>query len=556
MIALTAAEVTMEFNVASIFERVAQNVPEREAIICGEARLTYGDFDRRANRMARYLASQGIGKGDHVAIYAYNRLEWVETMLACYKLCAVPININYRYVEEELYYLLNDADVKAIVFERQFAPLLAASKASLPQLTTYVAIEDGSNAALDGLDAVDYATVAAQQSEEPLTVDRSADDLYVLYTGGTTGMPKGVVWRQEDVIMALGGGLDMGTGQPIASAEVMADRCIQPNAFPMRSLQLAPLMHGAAQWGALRAMLEGATVVLTDRKSFDADNVWHTIGREKVNVMLITGDAMARPLMDALLEKEKRGEAYDLSSLFVIASSAAIFSPSLKDAFSEKFPNALVMDNIGASEVGYCGAAVHSKGGAEKDAGGPRVAPGPDIAVLDDDFNLIPLNSGREGWLARGGNIPLAYYKDEEKTKKTYVTASDGKRYAIPGDKVRANEDGTLTLLGRGSLCINSGGEKIFPEEVEGAIKAHPAVVDTLVVGTPDERFGSCVTALVSIRPGFAEPTLESIQEACSKQIARYKLPRRVFFVNEIARSPSGKPDYKWAKEEALKRLA
>jgi acyl-CoA synthetase (AMP-forming)/AMP-acid ligase II len=545
----------MNFNVASIFERVAQNVPDREAIICGEARLTYGEFDKRANRVAHYLQSVGIGKGDHVAIYAFNRIEWVEAMLACYKLCAVPVNVNYRYVEDELQYLLNDADVKAIVFEQQFGPLLAAIKQKLPKLKHYIAMEDGSGASLAGLDCVDYSAVIAQQSDAPLNIERSGDDLYVLYTGGTTGMPKGVVWRHEDVIMALGGGLDMATGVPLASAEIMADRCAQPNAFAMRSLQLAPLMHGAAQWGLLRALFEGGAVIFSDKKSFDADHVWQLVGKEKANVMLITGDAMARPLMDAMNTRAETGEAYDLSSMFVLASSAAIFSPSLKDAFTEKLPNVLIMDNIGASEVGYCGAAVHSKGGADKDAGGPRVAPGPDTILLDEEFNVIPMGSNREGWLARGGNIPLAYYKDEEKTKKTYITAGDGRRYAIPGDRARANEDGTITLLGRGSGCINSGGEKIFPEEVEGAIKAHPAVVDTLVIGTPDERFGSCVTALVQLRPGVAEPSLEAIQEACVCQIARYKLPRKIFFVNEIARSPSGKPDYKWAKEEAVKRL-
>ena len=545
----------MEFNVASLFERVAQNVPDNEAIVCGNQRLTYGEFDKRANRLAHYLASQGICKGDHVGIYAFNRLEWVEAMLACYKLCAVPVNINYRYVEEELRYLLNDADVKAIVFERQFAPLLQTIAPQLPLLKHYIVLKDGSNASLGQLPAVDYSTVTAQQPETPLTVERSGNDHYVLYTGGTTGMPKGVVWRQEDVIMALGGGLDMATGQPIASAEIMADRCVQPNAYAMRSMQLAPLMHGAAQWGLLRSLFEGGVVILADKKSFDADYVWQMVGNEKANVMLITGDAMARPLMDALNTRAENGKPYDLSSMFVLASSAAIFSPSLKDAFTEKLPNVLIMDNIGASEVGYCGAAVHSKGSADKDSGGPRVQPGPDTIVLDDDFKVIPMGSNVEGWLARGGNIPLAYYKDEEKTRKTYIVASDGRRYAIPGDRARTNEDGTITLLGRGSLCINSGGEKIFPEEVEGAIKAHPAVVDTLVVGTPDERFGSCVTALVEIRSGFAEPSLESIQEACSCQIARYKLPRRIFYVTEIARSPSGKPDYKWAKEEANRQM-
>lgn len=546
----------MQFNVADIFERVAANIAEREAIVCGESRVSYGEFDRTANQLAHYLASKGIGKGDHVAIYAYNRPEWVVAMLACYKLSAVPININYRYVEEELRYLLDDADIKAVVFDRQFAPLLLAVKDRLPLLRQFIALEDDSDADLDALGAVSYQQALDGQPQIAPAVERSGDDLYVLYTGGTTGMPKGVIWRQEDVIMALGGGLDMATGQPQASAAAMADRCLAENAFAMRSFQLAPLMHGAAQWGLLRALFEGGAVILSDKKSFDADYVWQTIENEKANVTLITGDAMARPLMDALQAREAAGSPYDLSSMFVIASSAAIFSPALKDLFTEKLPNVLIMDNIGASEVGYCGAAVHTKGGADRDAGGPRVAPGPDTVVLDDDFSLIPSGSGREGWLARGGNIPSGYYKDAEKTAKTYITASDGRRYAVPGDRVRANEDGTITLLGRGSHCINSGGEKIFPEEVEAAVKGHDDVMDCLVVATPDERFGQCVTALVQLRAGCAEPSLEALHEACARHIARYKLPRRVFYVETIARSPSGKPDYQWAKQEAQVRLA
>lgn len=401
------------------------------------------------------------------------------------------------------------------------------------------------------LQSSDYKLAVNEQSDSPVSVERSGDDVYVIYTGGTTGMPKGVVWRQEDVVMALGGGIDASTQEKHNSPEAFADKCIAEGAFAARSLQLAPLMHGAAQWGMLRGFFEGHTIIISDQRHFDADWVWRTVAAEQANIMLITGDAMARPLLDALEEKD-----YDLSSLFVLVSSAAIFSAALKSRYCVKLPNAIIMDSLGSSEGGYSGVTVHDATAQSKDAGGPRLTLGLDTVVLDSQHNILAENSGATGLLARSDNIPQGYYKDPVKTAATFVTAATGKRYSIPGDMARLNEDGTVTLLGRGSNCINSGGEKIFPEEVEAAIKSHPNAYDALVVGTPDERFGSCVTALVQLRENTQEPSLEELHQACASHIGRYKLPKNVFYVEEVKRSPSGKPDYQWANQEAISRLA
>ncbi|MEH6591774.1 MAG: acyl-CoA synthetase [Halioglobus sp.] len=541
----------MEFNAADLFERVAGHLPEREAVVCGQARATYGQLDRRSNQLARYLLSLGIGTADHVGIYAYNRIEWVEAMLACYKIRAVPINVNYRYVEDELLYLFDDADFKAILFDAEFTDRLAAIAGRLPKLAHYISFDVPTPEQNGLLDVQDYQSAVVAQSDAALQLERSGDDHYVIYTGGTTGMPKGVIWRQEDVVMALGGGIDATTQEKYETPEVFADQCMQAGAFAARSLQLAPLMHGAAQWGLLRGFFEGHTIVISDQHHFDADWVWRTVEAEQVQLMLIMGDAMARPLLDAL----EVGQ-YDLSSLFVLVSSAAIFSPVLKSRFASCLPNAMIIDSVGSSEGGFSGVTVHDDSANAPDAGGPRITAGRDTLVLDSDYNILAGKAGQTGLLARGGNIPQGYYKDPKKTAAAFVTASDGNRYAIPGDMVRLNEDGTLTLLGRGANCINSGGEKIYPEEVEAALKSHDQVYDVLVVGTPDERFGSRVTALVQVREGATHPSLDALHEACERRIARYKLPRTVFYVDEVRRSPSGKPDYRWAREEAMSRLA
>ena len=306
-------------------------------------------------------------------------------------------------------------------------------------------------------------------------------------------------------------------------------------------------MHGAAQWSVMGGSFTGNRIVLMDK--FDAAEVWRLIEAEKVNLLMITGDAMARPLMDELNEHP---QAHDLSSMFAISSTAALFSQGLKDSFLDYFPNMVITDSIGSSEGGANGISVVAKGTAIQ--GGPTVAPVKDAVVLDDDLKPIPAGTGEIGRLARSGNLPIGYYKDPEKTAATFVIAADGKRYVIPGDFARLEADGTITLLGRGSVCINSGGEKIFPEEVENALKSHPEVFDAVVIGVPDERFGERVVAVVQPRVGTA-PSLEALQEHCRSHIAGYKVPRKLTVVDAIVRSPAGKPDYRWAKDTALADL-
>lgn len=542
----------MEFNVADLIERVAANIPERDAVICGENRASYKKFDDDSKGFAAFLLKRGLGKGDHVGIYGYNSIEWVTAMLGCYKIGAVPININFRYVDEELIYIGRDADLKALVYDVEFSDNVRRIRDQLPLLQHFVSVDWSGEASKytaveDSICFYDACKTVLDRAFPP----RSGDDHYVLYTGGTTGMPKGVVWRQEDAVMILGGGIDMYTQEPIDSPEKMADRCLAENATPMKSLQMAPLMHGAAQWAILRALFEGSTVILLARKTFDPHEVWQQVEREAVNIIMVTGDAMAKPLMLALEEGKPDGTEYNTSTLFAFASTSAVFSPALKDRYVERLPHVVITDNIGSSESGFTGTTIHEKGKAETDVGGPRVTPARNTVVLDDQLNIIPAGDERIGFLAKSGYIPLAYYKDEEKTAKSFVTAADGKRYVIPGDRARHNADGTITMLGRDSQCINSGGEKIYAEEVEMAVKAHPAVLDCLVVATPHERFGQCVTALIKLQNGDQRPDLASLHKACSTHIARYKLPRRVYYVKTIKRSPSGKADYRWAKEEA-----
>lgn len=544
----------MEFNVADLIERIAANVPEREAVICGSQRATYRHFDEQSRQFGRYLLGVGLRKGDHVGIYAYNSIEWIVAMLGCYKIGAVPININYRYVEDELLHIFRDADLKALVYDVEFSAKLNAIREQVPQIRQYISIDSRGEAdafpRVAGSVGIELACGTDADVEFP---PRSAEDHYVLYTGGTTGMPKGVVWRQGDAVMVFGGGIDMATQEPIASPEAMADRCLAENAFHMRSLQMAPLMHGAAQWGILRALFEGNTVILLAKRSFDPHEVWQLVEAEKANIIMVTGDAMAKPMLDALEAGSPEGGRYDTASLFAFASTSAVFSPALKDKYCDLLPNTVITDNIGSSESGFTGTTIHRKGGAETNAGGPRVTPARHVVVLDEQHRPIPAGDGRVGFLAKTGFIPLAYYKDARKTAETFVIGADGQRYVIPGDMARHNADGTVTLLGRGSLCINTGGEKVYPEEVEAAVKAHPDVLDCLVAATPEERFGQCVTALVTLRPGAVQPAMAEIHRACASHIARYKLPRRIYYVDAIKRAPSGKADYRWARDEALR---
>jgi acyl-CoA synthetase (AMP-forming)/AMP-acid ligase II len=528
----------MAFNIADLIEHSVDLVGERTALVCGDGRVTYAELEERANRLAHHLAANGVGKDSTVGIYSLNSVEFVETMLAAFKLRAIPININYRYVEGELRYIFDNADLVALVHQRRYAPLVEAVLPDCPLLTHVVVIDDGSEVPFTG---VEYEDALSTGSPDRDFDERSDDDLYILYTGGTTGMPKGVVYRHEDVWRVLGGGIDFQTGERVTDEWHQAKKGLDAGAGV--SFPIAPLMHGAAQWGTLGGLFNGNTVVLIPR--FDAHEVWKLVEREKVNTLAVTGDAMARPMVEALQEG-----SYDTSSLVAFSSTAAVFSPSVRDQYLELLPNVFVTEAIGATETGFSGLTMHAKG-AVANAGGPTVKIGPDTLVIGDDGRPVEAGSGVIGRIARSGMLPLRYHKDPEKSAATFVTIG-GKRYSIPGDFARVEEDGTVTLLGRGSECINSGGEKIFPEEVEGALKSHPDVFDAIVVAVPDDRFGQRVAAVVQARDGKT-PTLDELAAHVRTKIAGYKVPRELHLVNEIERQPSGKPNYPWAQKLALR---
>jgi acyl-CoA synthetase (AMP-forming)/AMP-acid ligase II len=527
----------VEFNLADLFENAVDAFPDREYVVADGARRTYAELEGRANRLAHHLAAEGVGPGDHVGIYAYNCVEWVEALWAVFKLRAIWININYRYVEDELRYIFDNASLKALIHQREFSPRLAALRGELPTLKHALVIEDGSGADTSGIDSVAYEEALAGARPERDFEPRSPGDHYILYTGGTTGMPKGVVWRHEDVFFALGGGIDPYTKERATRPEQMVEK---GQGGGITSLPIAPLMHGASQWATMGGSFVGNKIVLVPK--FDSRRVWELVEREKVNLIMITGDAMARPLIEAL---DDPGAAFDTSSLFAVSSSAAVFSPSVKDDFFRRFPTLVITDAVGASESGMNGMVVVTPGHTAM-KGGPTVNAQPDSVVLDEELREIPVGTSQVGRLARKGNIPVGYLNDPIKTAETFVTSPSGTRYSIPGDAAVYEPDGTITLLGRGSVSINSGGEKIFPEEVEAAVKSHPGVYDATVVGVADERWGQRVVAVVQFRPG-ATPTLEDIQSHCRTKIAGYKLPRELHPVDQIVRAPSGKPDYRWA---------
>ena len=506
----------MEFNAADIFEGVVDRVPDREAIVHGSTRLTYKELDARSNKAANALKKLGIKKGSHIGIYAFNCVEWLEIMLGAYKLCAIPININYRYVEEELKYLIDNADMEAIFYHKQFSNKLENIKSHLPLLKDFICIEDNSGED-DVIDkSFNFEDLIANEDESRLDVDRSGDDKYILYTGGTTGMPKGVVWRMEDVLMTLGGGIDAVTGEKYPTPEAFADKCLQDQTI---ALALAPFMHGGAQWQSFNSFFSGWKLIINDQVSFDADYVWEVVAKEKVMNLTIMGDAMGRPLCDALPRAIEKG--LDLSSLFVLSSTASVFSASIKDTILEYLPNLFLIDAVGSSETGATGVNIHTKDGKLKDSGGGPKFTKPnfsEILNLDTKEVIPPSDTETIGYLARKGHVPVAYYKDEEKSKKTFIEVG-GVRYSIPGDMAKYEEDGQMTLLGRGSVSINSGGEKIFPEEVEMALKAHPNIFDCLVVGVKDDRWGQKVVAVIQRREND-ELSLDDIKDVASKYIA------------------------------------
>ncbi len=534
----------LTYNLADQWEAVSDRVSEREALVCGDRRLTYGQLEDRANRLANHLSSVGVGPGDFVGCYLTNGTEYIEALLACFKIRAVPVNINYRYVTEELRYLLVDSGCVALVCDEQFLPRVAEVAPAVPALrhTLVVSSTQGTPAQLSdpGVpDAVDYdAALAAAEADRPVVPERGDDDLYVLYTGGTTGMPKGVVWRMGDAFFGcIGGGDPMRLSGPVTSPEENLERIIE---FDFVFYALAPLMHAAAQWVSFMWLLCGAKVVLHSGP-FDAVEIWETVGRESVSVMTVVGDAMARPLVDAW---DEHGP-FEVSTMYTMSNGGAPLAPSLRERLREIAPTALLTDGFGSSETGIQGSRRLSPG---EDAGeGVRfdnVEAG--TVVLDEFGGRVEPGSGVVGRIAHTGYIPLRYHNAPEKTAETFIEI-DGTRYVMPGDMATIEADGSIVLLGRGSVSINTGGEKVYPEEVEGLLKAHPGVYDVLVVGVPDDRWGERVTAVVQPTEGFA-PTAEELAEHCRGQLAGYKIPRTVVLVDQVMRSPSGKADYRWAR--------
>jgi acyl-CoA synthetase (AMP-forming)/AMP-acid ligase II len=547
----------VEYNLAQIHEAVAAAVPDRECIVWRDRRLTYAEVSDRTRRLANHLIGAGLGAHteradllghesgqDHLACYLHNGNEYLEAMLGSYKARVAPFNVNYRYVAEELRYLLNDSGARAIVFHSAFADRVAEVLPDLPRLEVLLQVDDGSDTPLlPG--AVWYEEALAAASAELPAVTWSPDDLYILYTGGTTGMPKGVLWRQADIFVGAMGGRSMATGGEWDDLEQVVEAARGGGA---RLLPAPPFMHGAGHWLAFNTFTGGNTICIQDEVvGFDPDDVWRTIQRETCNILLIVGDAFGRPLVDQL-EATGTGEGgYDLSSLLMVISGGAPLNSTLKDRFLAQLPTVMVMDAVGASETG---SQMSHMSAAGQHASTGTFTPGPGAAIVSEDLSTV-LEAGHAevGWLAQKGRVPLGYLGDAEKTAKTFPVI-DGVRYSVPGDRARLTAEGLIELFGRDSVTINSGGEKIFAEEVEQALAHHPDVYDVVVAGRPSERWGQEVVAIVQLRDGAAVDEAALLKEA-ETHIARYKLPKEFRFVPHIQRSPSGKADYRWAKEQA-----
>jgi acyl-CoA synthetase (AMP-forming)/AMP-acid ligase II len=531
----------VSFNLADLFETVVDADPDREVVVAGERRLTYRELDERANRLANYLAESGVGPDDPVGLQLANGTEYVEAMLAAFKLRAIPINVNYRYVERELRYLYDDSGIVALIYHRQFGVPVGKALVERPGMHSVLVVEDGSDVeAVQDADSYEDALTSASP-DRPKVDGRSDDDLYLIYTGGTTGMPKGVVWRHEDIFKSgMGGGDVMSMGNHVKDERELAERLPPPGIV---ALATPPLMHASAHWLAFHTLYTGGKLVMMPLGRFDPPEIWETIGREKVLTLVVIGDAMAKPLLDEL---EANHDKYDTSGLWVVASGGAALSEHNKERIRKLLPDRMIVDTFGSSETGVLG---------PKGQGGDAAFTLNEFtAVLDENNKRVEPGSGGVGKVARRGHVPLRYHNDEEKTAKTFVEAA-GERWAITGDDATVEADGTVRILGRGSQCINTGGEKVYPEEVEEPLRSHPDVEDAVVIGVPDDRWGERVVAVVQPVSG-RQLTLEDLQKHVREHIAGYKVPRDLVLVDKVERSPAGKPDYRWARERADEVLA
>jgi fatty-acyl-CoA synthase len=543
----------VDFSFPQVYEALAEALPEREAIVFRDRRLSYAAFVERSRRLANHLLARGLrvrreraelagheSGQDHLALYLYNGNEYLEGMLGAFMARVAPLNVNYRYVEEELLYLFRNSRARGVVYHAEFAPQVAALRDALPQLEVLIQVPDESgHPLLPG--AVDYESALADASPARPALEPSPDDLYILYTGGTTGMPKGVLWRSADIHMAAMGGRRAGfSGPELESLEAAVETAKAGG--KMRTVIGPPLMHGAAQWASFITLGGGSAVIFPDEpRRFDPHSFLTAVERERALTCSIVGDAFARPLLDQLA----RGR-YDLSGLLVLGSGGAPLSTAHKREFLERIPHVTIMDSIGSSETG-AQASNPSNRSTGVSTGDFKPLAGAGVVSADLSRVLRP-DEDELGWFAQQGRVPLGYFDDAEKTARTFPVI-EGTRWSVPGDRARYRPDGGIDVLGRDSVTINSGGEKIFAEEVEHALKQHPAVYDTVVAGRPSDRWGQEVVAIVQLREGAAAGEAELLAEA-AKHLARYKLPKAFVFRERIQRSPSGKADYRWAREQ------
>ncbi len=540
----------MEHHFASVWESIADVLGDDTAVVHGDRRFTWSQYDDRAARMAAAFTAAGLGPDSKIGLYLYNGNEYLETQYGAFKMRGVPINVNYRYVDEELRYLLDNSDAEALVFHSSLGDRVARVKDKVPGVRLFIEVDDGNTGQVPG--AVPYEEVIA--GHDPMArITRDESDVYMLYTGGTTGMPKGVMYDMGGLTRffeELGFPL-LGKAAPADAADIAPIiEEVVAGGGRLISLPGAPLMHGTGMWlGTMVPQLGGATIVTLQSRSFDADELLSTLQRESCTNLTIVGDSFSKPLINAIDAAAAAGRPYDLSKLKMIVSSGVMWTAEVKEQLIERIEQVILLDAMGSSE-GSMGTSISMKGVPPATA---KFTKNPNAKVFTDDDREVQPGSGEAGMVASGGLVPIGYFKDPEKSARTFRTI-DGKRYSFPGDMGMVAEDGSLILLGRGSQVINSGGEKIFPEEVEEAVKRVSGVVDCLVVGVDDDKFGQAVTAVASLAAGTTVTEAEVVA-AVRSELAAYKAPKRVIFVSEVPRAPNGKADYKAAKTLATEAV-
>ncbi|MBK9179035.1 MAG: acyl-CoA synthetase [Acidimicrobiales bacterium] len=523
------------WNFADVWETVTDVLPDAEAQVQGDRRTTWAAFDRRADGLAQLLLDGGARHQDKVAQYLYNCPEYLESVFALFKAGLVPVNTNYRYTDDELAYLWDNADAIGVVFHGTFAPTIERIRPRVPTVRHWFWVDDGSGPCPEWATPYEEAVATPNPGRVQGPWGRSGTDLFFIYTGGTTGMPKGVMWEQDTLARILFDAGKLVAPPPADLAELRAR--LEANGAGMAALPAAPLMHGTGCLVSLSALNGGGRIVLTESRHLDAAELLDRIEQEKVNMLIIVGDVFARPI---LAELDRSPGTRDLSSLFAVASSGVMWSEPVKQGLLKHHPGMLLIDALGSSEAVGMGTNISAGDNAAATA---RFSLGDSAVVITDDGRLVQPGSGELGRVGIRGLTPVGYYKDPDKSAATFPVI-DGVRYSLPGDWATVEADGTITLLGRGSVCINTGGEKVFPEEVEEVLKHHPAVLDAVAVGMPDERWGETVNAVVELRDGAAFDEGDLIDHV-KGHLAHFKAPKRVFTITTIGRGPNGKVDYK-----------